>query len=270
MNKERYISLVNKYFKRSGITKKIFIEQVENFYNCENKNKIDYKIGDLVRYTKNTLIHGTRLSYEELNLIKETGIVASEFYKGLEKKKKPFVVEFFSVGEEMSLKDYIDKYVNGCTVTLHDMKGIETNIIIDYRKSFDFIKKSNFRDYIIYQNQEQRFLPNEFSDKVNIAFILTYDKDNPIYKYNVFDKNFDENIAKRIFSKWYYKKYLATRSWDNYETGREKAFVFGVPSCMIEGLVVSREYEKNKEILSKIKNIFPNCYICNLDGKVIK
>ena len=61
MNKERYISLVNKYFKRSGITKKIFIEQIENFYNCENKNKIDYKIGDLVRYTKNTLIHVTRL-----------------------------------------------------------------------------------------------------------------------------------------------------------------------------------------------------------------
>ena len=270
MNKEKYIGLVNKYFKRSNTTKKIFVEQIENFYDCHNKNKNDYKVGDIVKYTKNTLIHGTRLSYKELNLIKETGLVASEFYKGLEKKKKPFIIEFFSVDEECTLKEYLDKYANGCTAILHDMQGNARNEIMDYRNVFDYLKKEDYRDYSIFQNQEQRFLPNIFLDKVDMAFILTYDEKNPIYKYNVFDESFDERIAKRIFPKWYYEKYLKTRNWDNYETGREKAFVFGIPSCMIEGIIVSKKYEQDKEILDNIKNIFPMCYICNLDGKVVE
>lgn len=258
MNKEKYIGLVNKYFKRSNTTKKIFVEQIENFYNCKNNNINNYKVGDIVKYTKDTLIHGTRLKYSELHVIKESGLIASEFYKGLEKKKKPFIIEFFSVDEECTLKEYLDKYSNGCTVVLHDIQGNTRNEIMDYRNVFDYLKKADYRDYTIYQNQEQRFLPNIFLDKVNIAFILTYDKANPIYKYNVFDKIFDIKLSKRIFPKWYFKKYLTTRKWDNYETGREKAFVFGIPSCMIEGIIVSKKYEADDKILENIKIHFLN------------
>lgn len=32
---------------------------------------------------------------------------------------------------------------------------------------------------------------------------------------------------------------------------------------------VGRKYEQNKQILKNIKEIFPQTYICNLDGKVI-
>ena len=35
------------------------------------------------------------------------------------------------------------------------------------------------------------------------------------------------------------------------------------------GIIVNKILEKDKESLKKIKGIFPNCYICNIDGKVI-
>lgn len=53
-------------------------------------------------------------------------------------------------------------------------------------------------------------------------------------------------------------------------TDRESAILFGIPSNFIEGILVGRKYEKDKEILEKIKILQPNCYICNLGGKVIK
>lgn len=49
----------------------------------------------------------------------------------------------------------------------------------------------------------------------------------------------------------------------------EGAVIFGIPSCYIEGVLVGRVYEKDRDMLDKIKKYFPNCYICNLDGKVI-
>ncbi len=269
MNKEKYIELVNQYFKYHKKVKEIFLDQINIYFNAKNNNKIEYKVGDIVNVTPNTLIHGTRLKINELDKIKTTGLIASEFYKEKENKKKPFVIEFFNVNQNLTLKEYIDKYVNGCTVTLHDMKGIPTNTMINYKEIFHYIKNQNFRDYSIYQNQEQRFLPNDFRDKVDIAFILTYDKNNPVYKYDVFDKNFDKKILKAIFPKWFYKKYLRTRKWDNHETGREKAFIFGIPSRMIEGIIISRKYEQDNKIINNIKEKFPDCYICNLDGKVI-
>ena len=50
---------------------------------------------------------------------------------------------------------------------------------------------------------------------------------------------------------------------------RESHVVYGVPKCFVEGILVNREYEQNKEKLEIIKKAFPNAYICNLDGKVI-
>ena len=48
------------------------------------------------------------------------------------------------------------------------------------------------------------------------------------------------------------------------------SILFGIPSCFIEGILVGRKYENNKEILNKIKKLVPESYICNLDGKVIR
>jgi len=52
-------------------------------------------------------------------------------------------------------------------------------------------------------------------------------------------------------------------------TDREAAIMFGLPSRLIEGVLVARTTEKDKNKLKYIKSKLPDCYICNLDGKVI-
>ena len=50
---------------------------------------------------------------------------------------------------------------------------------------------------------------------------------------------------------------------------RTDYIIFGLPSNCIEGVLVGRIVERNKKYLKQIKDLFPNCYICNLDGIVI-
>ena len=57
---------------------------------------------------------------------------------------------------------------------------------------------------------------------------------------------------------------------DDFFTDRESAILFGIPSNLIEGILVGRIYEKNNKILDEIKELLPNSYICNLDGIVIR
>ena len=66
------------------------------------------------------------------------------------------------------------------------------------------------------------------------------------------------------------QKYIYCEKRTPLTTDRESAILFGVPSCFIEGILVGREFEKNDEGIKKLKESFPNCYICNLDGVVIK
>ena len=81
--------------------------------------------------------------------------------------------------------------------------------------------------------------------------------------------NFDDEIIKDLLPEWFYDKYMKNRNFDNYETGREKAIIFGIPVSMIKGIMVSRKIEQESSNINKIKELFPNCYICNIDGKVI-
>ena len=45
--------------------------------------------------------------------------------------------------------------------------------------------------------------------------------------------------------------------------------MFGLPPTLIEGVFVGRIIENDKKALEHIKSKLPECYICNLDGKVI-
>lgn len=71
-------------------------------------------------------------------------------------------------------------------------------------------------------------------------------------------------------------KDIKQRKWyiivnkDDFFTNRESAILFGLPSNLIEGILVGRIYENDKTILKKIKELLPNVYICNIDGKVIE
>ena len=79
-----------------------------------------------------------------------------------------------------------------------------------------------------------------------------------------------KNIAKTFVAKAYADAFIEDRkNKDDFFTNRESAIVFGIPSLYIEGVLVGREYENNPDILKEIKELLPDCYICNLDGKVI-
>ena len=90
-----------------------------------------------------------------------------------------------------------------------------------------------------------------------------------IIKNDIFNVSFDNKIIKDILPKWFYERYMKNRNFDNYETGREKAILFGIPVSMIQGIMISRKIENNLDSIKQIKKLFPNCYICNIDGKVI-
>ena len=92
------------------------------------------------------------------------------------------------------------------------------------------------------------------------------------YIEDILDKDiFDDNIVKGFVNPNYYEKFIKDRAKkDDFFTNRESAVLFGIPSNLIEGILVGRTYEKDQNVLKEIKRLLPNCYICNLDGKVIK
>ena len=45
--------------------------------------------------------------------------------------------------------------------------------------------------------------------------------------------------------------------------------MFGLPATLIEGVFVGKKLENDVEVLNYIKSKSPDCYICNLSGKVI-
>ena len=184
MNKVNLKNIVGERFNNVK-TQKIFLTQINNYFEYNEKNTNLYNEGEEVLLTKDSLIHGSRIEPKKLSIIKENGLIASEFYSA-EKviKKKPYVVEFWKVEEEMSLKKFIDVRA-GVTIEIIEKDGeTKRNILSSINDISQNLKKfKNYRDYIIYQNQEQRFIPNEYYNDSTMAFIINNDteKKNNIY-----------------------------------------------------------------------------------------
>lgn len=267
--KNKYLERVDS-FNLNANTKSILKEQIELFYTYKETEKTISN--NEITLTPNNLIHGSRANLETLEIISKTGLISSEFYEEINpNKKKPYVIELWDVKENIKLSDWIKKYA-GVTIDFKDREGKIYKSIIS---SFDDIKsniqkESNFRDYIIYQNQEQRFIPNDIVENAaTVAFIIEYNNNDKLIKNDIFNQEFSNQIIKDILPEWFYEKYLKNRTFDNYETGREKAILFGIPATMIKGIIVSRKIEKDLNYLKKIKDLFPWCYICNIDGIII-
>ena len=87
---------------------------------------------------------------------------------------------------------------------------------------------------------------------------------------DILSEQINDKDVKEFVNPDYYTKFLVDRKKkDDFFTDRESAVLFGIPSCFIEGILVGRIYEKDQKILKGIKELLPDCYICNLDGKVI-
>ncbi len=123
------------------------------------------------------------------------------------------------------------------------------------------------------QTKEGKFLPNLLEDTIQICLIINGDNkytksllENDILNHKLLNEYELLNFMK---SDIYAKLVLSRKKIDISFTDRESAILFGIPANLIEGVLVGRIYEKDMNILKKIKKKMPNCYICNLDGIVI-
>ena len=134
------------------------------------------------------------------------------------------------------------------------------------------IKSKEYLAWGMEQTKEIRFMPSLVQDKVQIGIIFNREYSKDLLKGDILNpNNINDTDVKEFVNEHYYEQFIIDRlNKDDFFTDRESAILFGIPSNLIEGILVGREYEKDNNILNEIKELLPNSYICNLDGKVIR
>lgn len=277
MNKEIYIENVKNKRELSEEGKKIIIEQIEKYYEFKDyilaENK--YDVGDEVYLKKGTLLHGTYKNIEGLKEIVKNGLISSWFIDG-RISKYPSSVGVWNLKKDYKLKDYINFYSGG-TIRYNNMgDSTETKTeVISYdemKEIMQIIKSRGFYSWQMEQTKEARFMPSLIQDKIQIGII--FDSDNKyideLKECDILNSKINDNLVKEFVNEKFYEDFIKLRKEkDDFFTDRESAILFGIPACFIEGILVGRIYEKDKDMLAQIKELLPNVYICNLDGKVI-
>ena len=270
MNKD--IEIIEKLL--DGNTKDIFINQIKEFYEHENEQikMKKYEIGDQVVLKKGTLLHGTYKNLEGLEEIVKNGLKCSVSIENDRKSKYPFCVGVWNLKNDYLLKDYINFYSGG-TIKLfnHKDKNYEISIVPynEMNNVMSYIKNKGYLTWYMEQTKEARFLPSLIQDEVQIGII--FNGDTKISQADILNEKFisDEDV-KPLVNEGYYERFIVDRkNKDDFFTDRESAIIYGIPSYLIEGILVGRKYENDKKILNEIKELVPNAYICNLDGIVI-
>lgn len=277
MNKDDYIKYISENYK--GEAKNVLLKQVELFFLDEEITKNKYEIGDLVFLKKGTYIHGIPGLLDNFDWIINNGFIGNDFTNQSVANKIKGSIGMWDIQKDCYLKDYINEY-SGFTVvyTIGRRPGSkEVSELIPYHKFDEYTEKLNDREEVwMYwgdQTKEVRFIPSLVSNKRQIAFILNMESvtAQEMIKNDVWDPAFNEETIKDFIDYRYYEKFLKERKNRNaMTTDRESAIMFGLPSRFIEGVFVGRTVEQDEEILNYIKNKLPDCYICNLDGKVIR
>ena len=275
--KEKYIKIVRDRFK--GKSRDLLLNQIELFYK-DNFKLVNhkYKIGDNVYLKKGTFIHGIFGELENFDYTVENGFISTDFTMEPRPNKISSSVGMWNIKEDIFLKDYINNY-SGFTITYSIGRGPgskEESKLVPYHKFDEITEEINNREdvwqYWGDQTKEVRFLPSLVSNKRQIAFILNMENEyaKELAVADVWNTDFEEETVKPFLDYRYYETFLEERfKRDASTTDRECAIIFGLPISLVEGVFVGRKIENNKQALQHIKSKLPNCYICNLDGKVI-
>lgn len=277
MNKEYYLKYANNNFKDEALN--IVIRQIEKYYESAKEYKLpnhNYNIGDDVYLKKGTLLHGSSRNINGLESISKDGLIASWFIDG-RISKYPSSVGVWNLKQDYYLKDYINFYSGGTIRFNHMNNNKETKTkVIPYdeiKDLMDNVSKSGFIRWYLEQTKEARFMPSLTQEEVQIGFIFNSDNkyiDN-LKKGDILSNTISDEIVKQFVNERYANDFINERKEkDDFFTNRESAILFGIPSCFIEGILVGRKYEKDSNMLDRIKEYLPNVYICNLDGKVIR
>lgn len=277
MTKEELLNIINKEDINEK-SKELLINQINIYFDALDNYKTkahNYKIGDELFLKKGTLIHGTHMNIDGLKEIVNKGLLCSQLTNG-RNAKYPLCVGVWNLKEDYYLKDYINFYSGG-TIRYNNMENdnTETEIISydDMSNCMEIIKNKGYHRWYMEQTKEARFLPSLIQDKVQIGIIFSSDNEyiNKMKKADILDLSIDDDVVMPFVNSYYYEKFLKDRkNKDDFFTDRESAIVFGIPSDFVEGILVGRDYEKNEFILNQIKELLPNCYICNLDGIIIR
>ena len=256
------------------------IECFEKYYELyktieeEKFDAKDYSIGDDVFLEKGTLLHGIKsFNVEKIKRIKKNGFLFGEYF-GKEVAQQKYCVCFWVMNDKTSIKEYVNKY---SSETIHLQNRITKKYkqiyipfnydVRDRQKMFKSINNFIYSINFVRDSKENQFLPSLNKTDDYIGFILRNSFTDKIKEYDIYDGNLSTNELSVFLPEWVINKTIKKKI--PTQTDHEIAVLYGLPSNIIEGIIVGRLVESNKDSLKSIKTIFPNCYICNIDGKVI-
>jgi len=268
MNKELIIKNAKKRFKGTLLQK--VLKQIDNFFEISNSNyivKTNYKVGDEVVLNKNHLLHGVGKHSDVTDIIAKRGVVSLDYLGDNSNHGVCYVSAFWKVFKEIKLCDFVKNY-SGIIAKVNDEYEQ-----VPYGKLDDFVEKMKNIDHWLWtaeSSMEIRFMPSLARDANQVGFILNVndEKGRKLRENAVFTNNFSEKENFQFTSKKSKSNFKKSKFKNDFFY-RAEYIIFGVPCNYIEGILVGREFERDKTKLKEIKKILPNCYICNLDGKVI-
>lgn len=276
MNKEKYIEYAKKTFQGKAL--ELVLNNIELFYKNEKIEKNKYQVGEEVKLKKGTYMHGIPGLLDNFDWIVENGFISNDFTEENIHNKIRHSIGMWVIQKDCLLQEYIKNY-SGFTITYTIGRGPgskEVTKLIPYHKFDEETEKINNDENIwMYwgdQTKEIRFMPSLVSNKRQIAFILNMESDyaKEMIKKDVWNIELVEKELKEFLDYRYYENFLKERvNRTAQTTDRESAIIFGLPSSLIEGVLVGRKLEQDKDSLKHIKEKLPDCYICNIDGKII-
>lgn len=268
---ERELVIENAMKKFNGELLDIVIKQINNYYELVESgyqvaNK--YNIGDNVILNKEHLLHGIGKHINLLeNVFSKRGIISQDFYGDDTNHAFCYTSAFWTVDNEILLKDYIKRY-SGIVVKYNNNYEI-----VPYGELDNFVEKMKSIDHWLWtaeSSMEIRFMPSLAKNINQIGFIINTENEicKKLRKNSVFKNCFNKKYSFEFVSIKAREKFVKTGFVDDFFL-RADYLIFGIPKCCIEGIIVGRELENKKQDILKIKSLFPNCYICNLEGNVI-
>lgn len=269
MDKELIIK--NTKNKFNGELLEIVLNQINAYFELKNSGFIvekKYNLNDDVILNKNHLLHGVGQHSDIVSIFADRGIISLDFLGDDSNHAFCYTSAFWNVKKDIYLKEFIENY-SGIIAKVND-----EYLQVPYGKLDEFVEKMKEVDHWLWtaeSSMEIRFMPSLARNINQIGFIVNMEnelcqklRDNSVFKSN-FNKEYSyEFISEKAKEKFLNDGFIA----DFFQ--RADYLIFGVPQNVIEGIIVGRIVEKNQEYLNQLKSLFPNCYICNLDGKVIK
>lgn len=268
MNKELVINNAKKKF--NGELLNIVLNQIDDYFELEESNykiKNNYSIGDDVILNNNYLLHGIGKHTDIINVFAKQGIVSQDYLEDASDHAFCYESAFWSVDKEITLKEFIKNY-SGMIAKYND--NYEQ---VPYGELDNFVEKMKNVDHWLWtaeSSMEIRFMPSLARNINQIGFVINTENEiaQRLKKNSVFKDTFKKEYAYEFINEKAKEKFLQDGFVADFFQ-RADYLIFGLPRNCIEGILVGRLVENDDTYIEQIKKIFPDCYICNLDGKVI-